>query len=48
MLIGLKTLVIRRAKQINHEALSKKFDLKMLRALGMFFGPFFILFFWVL
>ncbi|KAM7524660.1 hypothetical protein LguiA_014562 [Lonicera macranthoides] len=34
LLIGLKTLVVNRAKKINHEALSKKFDLKMLRALG--------------
>ncbi|KAM7515634.1 hypothetical protein LguiA_005217 [Lonicera macranthoides] len=34
MLIGLKTLVIRRAKKINHEALYKKFGLKIFHALG--------------
>ncbi|XAR69563.1 hypothetical protein NMG60_11001202 [Bertholletia excelsa] len=34
ILISLKKLVLQRAKVIGHEALEKKFDLKMLRALG--------------
>lgn len=35
MLISLKSLVLQRAKVIGHEGLAQKFDLKMLRALGM-------------
>jgi len=35
MLISLKMLVLQRAKVIGHESLAKKFDLKMLRAMGM-------------
>nr|XP_023885000.1 uncharacterized protein LOC111997162 isoform X2 [Quercus suber] len=34
MLISLKMLVLQRAKVIGHESLAKKFDLKMLRAMG--------------
>ncbi|KAA8540249.1 hypothetical protein F0562_024188 [Nyssa sinensis] len=34
MLISLKKMIIRRANIIGHDALVKKFDLKMLRALG--------------
>ncbi|GMP97847.1 hypothetical protein CsSME_00045949 [Camellia sinensis var. sinensis] len=34
MLSSLKMLVLRRAKVIGHEALAKKFDLKMLRVLS--------------
>lgn len=34
MLISLKMVVIQRARRIKHEALSTKFDLKMLRVLG--------------
>ncbi|XP_057488559.1 uncharacterized protein LOC130774499 isoform X2 [Actinidia eriantha] len=34
MLISLKMLIRQRAKVVGHEALAKKFDLKMLRALG--------------
>ncbi|KAL6974871.1 hypothetical protein U1Q18_007797 [Sarracenia purpurea var. burkii] len=34
MLITLKKMVFQRAKVVGHEALAKKFDLKMLRALG--------------
>ncbi|KAA8546034.1 hypothetical protein F0562_020515 [Nyssa sinensis] len=34
MLISLKMMIIRRANIIGHDALAKKFDLKMLRALG--------------
>ncbi|XP_044509466.1 uncharacterized protein LOC123228218 [Mangifera indica] len=36
MLICLKLLVLQRAKIVGHEELADKFDLKMLRALGMF------------
>ena len=39
MLISLKMMVLRRAKVIGHEDLAEKFDLKMLRALGMFSIP---------
>ncbi|KAF7146345.1 hypothetical protein RHSIM_Rhsim04G0112200 [Rhododendron simsii] len=35
LLISLKEMVLRRAKIIGHDSLAKKFDLKMLRALGM-------------
>ncbi|XP_044495680.1 uncharacterized protein LOC123218326 [Mangifera indica] len=35
MLISLKLLVLQRAKIIGHEELAEKFDLKMLRALGL-------------
>ncbi|KAH7565935.1 hypothetical protein JRO89_XS08G0040800 [Xanthoceras sorbifolium] len=35
MLISLKLLVLQRAKIIGHEDLANKFDLKMLRALGL-------------
>ncbi|KAJ4850839.1 hypothetical protein Tsubulata_023918, partial [Turnera subulata] len=35
MLITLKMLVLQRAKVIGHEELAQKFDLKMLRALGL-------------
>ncbi|KAJ0016642.1 hypothetical protein Pint_11591 [Pistacia integerrima] len=35
MLISLKVLVLQRAKIIGHEELAEKFDLKMLRALGL-------------
>lgn len=35
MLINLKLLILQRAKMIGHEELAKKFDLKMLRAIGM-------------
>ncbi|GAV87734.1 hypothetical protein CFOL_v3_31160 [Cephalotus follicularis] len=34
MLISLKVLVLQRAKIVGHDELAKKFDLKMLRALG--------------
>ncbi|KAK4588922.1 hypothetical protein RGQ29_019787 [Quercus rubra] len=34
MLISLKMLILQRAKVIGHESLAKKFDLKMLRAMG--------------
>ncbi|KAK2982254.1 hypothetical protein RJ640_016384 [Escallonia rubra] len=34
LLISLKQMVLQRAKPIGHESLAKKFDLKMLRALG--------------
>ncbi|XP_058213981.1 uncharacterized protein LOC131325649 isoform X1 [Rhododendron vialii] len=34
LLISLKEMVLRRAKIIGHDSLAKKFDLKMLRALG--------------
>ena len=37
MLISLKMLILQRAKVIGHESLAKKFDLKMLRAMGMSF-----------
>ncbi|XP_011090150.1 uncharacterized protein LOC105170916 isoform X1 [Sesamum indicum] len=37
LLMGLKNLVNMRAKKIGHEALAKNFDLRMLRALSMFF-----------
>ena len=35
MLISLKMLVLQRAKVISYDSLAQKFDLKMLRALGM-------------
>ncbi|CAI0426950.1 unnamed protein product [Linum tenue] len=35
LLIGLKKLVILRAKAIGHVELAEKFDLKMLRAIGL-------------
>ncbi len=35
MLISLKMLVLQRAKAIGHDNLAQKFDLKMLRAIGM-------------
>lgn len=37
MLISLKKLVIQRAKVTDYENLADKFDVKMLRALGMFY-----------
>lgn len=37
-LMSLKMLVIQRAKVIRCEELAEKFDLKMLRALGMFYN----------
>ncbi|KAG8371008.1 hypothetical protein BUALT_Bualt13G0042400 [Buddleja alternifolia] len=37
LLIGLKSMVIMRAKKIGHEALAKKFDLRKLRALSFNF-----------
>ncbi|XP_051120722.1 uncharacterized protein LOC127244293 [Andrographis paniculata] len=37
LLMGLKTMMNMRAKQIGHEYLAKKFDLKMLRALSFIF-----------
>ena len=43
MLISLKMMVLRRAKVIGHEDLADKFDLKMLRALGMFCIPYILL-----
>lgn len=36
--MGLKSMVHMRAKKIGHEALAKKFDLRMLRELSMFFS----------
>lgn len=36
MLISIKMLVLQRAKMIGHEALAEKFDLKTLRAIGIF------------
>ncbi|RVW91667.1 hypothetical protein CK203_024252 [Vitis vinifera] len=39
MLISLKMMVLRRAKVIGHEDLAEKFDLKLLRALGMLSIP---------
>ncbi|KAI4295313.1 hypothetical protein L6164_035372 [Bauhinia variegata] len=35
LLICLKLLILQRAKMIGHEELAKKFDLKMLRAIGV-------------
>ncbi|KAK3001414.1 hypothetical protein RJ639_020703 [Escallonia herrerae] len=37
LLISLKQMVLQRAKAIGHESLAKKFDLKMIRALGSVF-----------
>ncbi|KAK6144073.1 hypothetical protein DH2020_020893 [Rehmannia glutinosa] len=37
LLMGLKNMVNMRAKKIGHEALAKKFDLRMLRALSLLF-----------
>ncbi|PIN13897.1 hypothetical protein CDL12_13479 [Handroanthus impetiginosus] len=37
LLMGLKNMVIMRAKKIGHESLAKKFDLRMLRALSFTF-----------
>ena len=37
MLISLKKLVIQRSKVTGYENLADKFDVKMLRALGMFY-----------
>lgn len=37
MLISLKLLVLQRADVIGHEQLANKFDLKMLRAIGIYF-----------
>ncbi|KAK4408298.1 hypothetical protein Sango_0410800 [Sesamum angolense] len=37
LLMGLKNLVNMRAKKIGHEALAKKFDLRMMRALSVTF-----------
>ncbi|KAI3461145.1 hypothetical protein Pfo_017808 [Paulownia fortunei] len=37
LLMGLKHMVNMRAKKIGHEALAKKFDLRMLRALSFIF-----------
>lgn len=39
MLISLKSLVLQRAKVVGHDELANKFDLKMLRGLGMVFIP---------
>ncbi|KAK3188849.1 hypothetical protein Dsin_028410 [Dipteronia sinensis] len=41
MLINLKLLVLQRAKIIGHEDLANKFDLKMLRALGLILMEYF-------
>ncbi|KAI9197712.1 hypothetical protein LWI28_002930 [Acer negundo] len=41
MLISLKLLVLQRAKIIGHEDLANKFDLKMLRALGLILMEYF-------